>query len=97
MQALGFHTTESAYPIVYTVYGDNPDAVSTCYIEVYESWVPHGAELTLTAKVRGEVVRVETGAYEDVPATSSGSYNWNHRDVFTELEVVLDDASRYKC
>ena len=94
MQALGFHSTESAYPIVYTVYGDNPDAAGTYSIEVYESWVPHGAEWTLIAKVHGEVVWVETGVYEDVSSTSSGSYNWNHRDVFTELEVVLDDASR---
>ena len=97
MQALRFHSTESAYLIVYTVYGDNPDAVGTYYIKVYESWVPDGAEWTLTAKVCGEVLWVETCVYEDVPATSSGSCCWIHRDIFTEVEIVLDDASRYEC
>ena len=100
MQTVGFFATSSAYPIVYTVYGDNPYAVGTYNIEVYEGSVPHGLEWTLTAEVRGEVLWVETGVYEGfLSSTSSGfgSYNWNYEDSITQLEVVLDDASRYEC
>ena len=81
------------------MYGDNPDAISTYNIEVFENWVPHGTEWTLTAEVRGDVLWAETGVYEGfIPMTTSSSYSWKYGEVeITELEIILDDASRYEC
>lgn len=80
------------------MYGDNPDAVGTYKIEVVEDWVPRGTEWTLTAEVRGEILWIETGVSDgSIYSTSSGSYDWNYDNYITELEIVLDDASRYDC
>lgn len=82
---IGLHSSGDSYPIVYTVFGDNPDALGTYNIEVYERGVPLGTEWTLTAKIRDEVVWVESGVHDS-----------SSNDI-TELEIVLDDVSRYEC
>ena len=68
------------------MYGDNPDALGTYTIEVYERGVPLGTEWTLTAKIRDEEVWVESGVHDSSPSND-----------ITELEIVLDDVSRYEC
>ena len=81
------------------MYGDNPDAIGTYNLKVVEQWVPRGTEWTLTAEVRGDVLWVETGVYEGFSSmTAFGSYNWDNGEAeITELEIILDDASRYEC